>query len=378
MIDFIRQRKLKILAVLLTTFIVVCAGYFFAAQKSKPYYEKKIDKIMFDTQNKSPKYVITLPDKDKRPTKKQKEEKTPEEKLTVENLSKVIPLISKLSPLSGQKPSNVIEPDADLYEEQDGLILPKISNSGKKPWMNYANEVKVLPNYYRVGIVIKNLGLDTSLTAAAIQALPENVSLSFSPYAFTVVDDIKKAREAGHETYVDLLLPSKDYLKSDTGPMSLDLTSSLEENKQRFLKVLNHKAAIGGVIINDGVADESNREQLAAIIEEMQKRGILMVDSTQSSEIESIKTQNLARKKADIVLDDKFSREKVRNALKAAENIARENGNVLIAMSPKPVVLLEISDWLKTFSPQLSYEEAKNQTIDRPFVLVPISNLVVE
>lgn len=378
MLEFIRQRKLKIIAVLMTTLVVAFAGYYFAAKKSEPYYEKKIDKIMFDTKNKSPKYVITLPDRNK--VRKSKEAETPkqEEKVTVENLAKVIPLVAKLTPLSNMEKSRVTALDTQLVQEENGMLLPKISEKGKKPWTTYANEISVQPNYYKVALVIKNLGQDISLTQASIQSLPSEVSLSFSPYGFETDEDIYKARMSGHETYADLLLPSKDYLKSDTGPLSLDLTSSVEQNKQKYLQTLNRKSPVGGIVINDGVADKDNREQLQVILKDMEARGILLIDATSGDEISSIKTQNLARKKADIVLDDNFSKDNIRAALAKAEEIAMENGNVLVVMSPKPVVLVEVSEWIKSFSPQLTYEEAKNRTIDKPFALVPVSNLVVE
>lgn len=378
MLEFIRQKKLKIIAVLLTTFVVAFAGYYFAAKKSEPYYEKKIDKIMFDTKNKSPKYVITLPDRDKARKSKKAETPKQEEKVTVENLAKVIPLVTKLTPLSNMEKSRVTALDTQLVQEENGMLLPKISEKGKKPWTTYANEVNVQPNYYKVALVIKNLGQDVSLTQASVQSLPSEVSLSFSPYSFEMDEDIYKARMSGHETYADLLLPSKDYLKSDTGPLSLDLTSSVEQNKQKYLQTLNRKSPVGGIVINDGVADKDNREQLQAILKDMETRGILLIDATSGDEISSIKTQNLARKKADIVLDDNFSKDNIRAALTKAEEIAMENGNVLVVMSPKPVVLMEVSEWIKSFSPQLTYEEAKNQTIDKPFALVPVSNLVVE
>ena len=37
-------------------------GYFFADKSSEPEYKTKIDRILFDAKNKSPKFVITLPD----------------------------------------------------------------------------------------------------------------------------------------------------------------------------------------------------------------------------------------------------------------------------------------------------------------------------
>ena len=44
----------------------------------------------------------------------------------------------------------------------------------------------------------------------------------------------------------------------------------------------------------------------------------------------------------------------------------------------KPLAVMTIYNWIKSFSPQVSYEEAKTVEISKPFALVPLSNLVVE
>ena len=64
--------------------------------------------------------------------------------------------------------------------------------------------------------------------------------------------------------------------------------------------------------------------------------------------------------------------------LQTAENIAFDKGQVLIVADPKPVIVMALYNWIKTFSPQISYEEAKTVEISKPFALVPASNLVVE
>ena len=46
--------------------IMIFAGLFFANQKSKPEFASKTEQIMFETKNKSPKYIITLPEEKKK------------------------------------------------------------------------------------------------------------------------------------------------------------------------------------------------------------------------------------------------------------------------------------------------------------------------
>jgi hypothetical protein len=52
-----------IVFLLVITASVLAIGWWFAEEKSAPEYSSKIDKLMFDKNNKSPKWVLTLPDK---------------------------------------------------------------------------------------------------------------------------------------------------------------------------------------------------------------------------------------------------------------------------------------------------------------------------
>ena len=114
--------------------------------------------------------------------------------------------------------------------------------------------------------------------------------------------------------------------------------------------------------------------------EELQKRGLLIIDATGKEGISQIQIPGLARRKADIVIETQFVRKEIEEQLKKAEQLAKENGSVLIAATPKPVVLHALKEWVETFSPQLTYEQMKEQNLvpEKPFALVPVSNLVVE
>lgn len=383
-----KKKKYLAVLILITAAAVLLAGYFSASQKSAPQYLSKIDKIMFDKKNKSPKFILTLPDKETKAFSRQEtndfgdKPAKPEKKIeTVDDLLNIIPIVTRLPAVKNQVPLPVIEPDGQLVEKEGNLFLPKISNDGQKPWVRYGRQTEVQPKFYRVAVVLKNIGLDKGVTDAAITAMPSEVALSFSPYAIDAAAKIKEARTAGHETYTDLLLASRDVLKSDNGPLAMSLTLDFAGNLERLKQALAPGAAIGGMIINDGIADQDTREQLEKILQELKNRGLLMVDSTSNNEINSINVPGLARRKADIIIDDEFDRESVAQKLNAAEKIAQNNGLVVIAATPKPVVITVLSEWFKTFSPQLSYEQMKEQnitTIERPFALVPLSNTVVE
>ena len=106
-----------------------------------------------------------------------------------------------------------------------------------------------------------------------------------------------------------------------------------------------------------------------------------MLNATGEDGIEAIKVRQLARARADIVIDRDFSAQNIEKLLEQAEQIARDKGYAVIVSDPKPIAVLALNKWIESFSPQLSYEEMKERNITeiaKPFALVPLSNLVVE
>jgi len=391
LIETLRQKRTLFLVILLTLIGVTGLGYLFANQKSEPVYRSKIDRIMYDTHNKSPKYVITLPDR----TRKSDQEKetagntsqttaqTVEKKEDSNVLDMVlsqIPNLTSLGDADGQKPMADIQLKSSLTEEKSGMQLPKV-NGKERPWEVYGRKVSVMPRFNKVAVIIANLGTNPRHAEQINKGLPFEVSFSFSPYALNLDQQIIAARMEGHETYMDFHLPSQDYLKSDNGPLSMSLTADLAENMNRLEKIIGVGAPVGGVIIRSGVADESNAEQLEIILNELKKRGLSVVDSTLEEGIDKFKINRLARAKADVVIENVVSRQDTDEKIRKAEQIALEKGQVIIVSEPKPVAVLALSKWIKSFSPQLSYEEMKEKNIseiEKPFALVPVSNLAVE
>jgi len=383
------------LIIIISTAIVavIIIGLLFAGKKSEPVYLSKIDKLMFDKDNKAPKFVLTLPVWDK-VLSSAKENKSfeinddvvqeikkeiiiPKQK-SIEDIISQIPNLGSLPETEQTQTLNNITNSKGLIEKVNNLMLPKISDDNKKPWVEYGKVVDVLPNFKKVAIIIKGVGFDPLSLRKISKAFNSEVSFSFTPYAQDIANKIITTRERGHETYVDMLLSSKNFLRADSGPLSMSLTISKEEAINRLQRSLATNAPIGGVVVNDGLADEDNRELLFELLKELRNRGLLMIDATKGEGLNKIEVQNLARKKADVVIDSDFRKEAIDKALLEAEYIAFEKGQVLIVAEPKPIVIVELFNWIKTFSPQVSYQKAKIMELNKPFALVPPSNLVNE
>lgn len=389
----LKYRLIGFFSIILIILSVGSIGYYFANKSSEPEYLSKVDKILFDKKNKSPKYIITLPDKLSKSSPQQQERAEtdsaaipPQEDIkskiaryTAQVMGN-IPHISKINDSEELFPLPVVERETEYEQTINGIILPKISEDGRKPWIEFAQERRsIQPNFYRVSILLKGLGINKIQTEQILSKLPREVSFSFSPYGEDNERLVKKARSLGHETYADLLLSPKDFLESDNGPLALSITESHEKNIESTYKSISNAMPTGGIIINDGITSKEVEQGLKDIMEKVGNMGLLIVDATQEG-LNKIQTQGIARRKADIVITD-YTPKGLKRSLKEAEDIARKQGSVVIVSDVKMSVIREIGDWIKTFSPQLTYQQMKEQnieTISRPYALVPISAMVVE
>ena len=106
---------------------------------------------MFEKQNKSPKFIITLPliNKQKKVVVQKIEENSEEEKKDVvfADIVNDIPLLMMMNNAKDQKPLKQIDTLADFYEKIDGYYLQNKNKSGKKPWQIYGNQIDVAPNF---------------------------------------------------------------------------------------------------------------------------------------------------------------------------------------------------------------------------------------
>lgn len=395
MIKRFKQKLIFISSIIGIIAVVLGTGFYFATQKSEPEFKSKIDRIMFERKNKSPKYIITLPDKFfyKKREEYKNAEKPKEETSTLEAASQSyeeklrklmgeMPHISKISILENLSSLPKVENDEDLETTKNGIKIPAISTNGEKPWIEYAMPFKnIHPNFFKVAILINGVGLNYRMSEEMLQKFPSEVAFSFSPYGRDNKKLVIAARKFGHETYADILLASKDFLKSDSGPLSLSITASQDENRQRLYKTLSSSMPIGGIVVNEGMAGEDSRPRIKELLENVREQGLLMIDATGEEGIDKIEISNFPRRKADIVIKDDFRPESIKRQLQEAEFIAQEKGSVLIVSGMKASAIKELNEWIKTFSPQLSYQQMQEQgieEIERPFALVPISSTVTE
>ncbi len=96
--------------------------------------------------------------------------------------------------------------------------LPIVGPNGKTAWQTYARPFTPTEDGPRLGIVMEDLGLNRDRTQDAIDKLPPEVTLAFSPYSQGLQDWVDKARAAGHEVILAIPMEPINYPERRSRP----------------------------------------------------------------------------------------------------------------------------------------------------------------
>ena len=286
------------------------------------------------------------------------------------------PAITKVGSDVPDGDPNATTPGADadglfpeLLEKSEHGAIPRISASGETPFQAYAHpsvttatsEGKPL-----IALVVTGLGLNPSSTSAAIDTLPDTVSLAFAPYGKSLKGAVAAARAGGHEILLEVPLEPFDYPDSDPGPDTLLTGQAPRDNLDKLYNVMGKFGGYIGVINHMGARFTASTSDFNPVMEELGTRGLGYLDdgsSARSSAPQLAAANGVAFGRADMVLDGDPARGPILDQLKALEAQAQSAGKAIGIISALPVSIATVSEWAKT---------AK----DRGFMIVPVSALM--
>lgn len=248
---------------------------------------------------------------------------------------------------SGQRVS-LAEPDAQLMQETSRGPLPIIGPDGRKPWQVYARPVPPADGRPRLAVVVSELGLSRDATARAIR-LPGPVTLSFTPYASSLPQDVARARGAGHEVLLDLPMEPISYPADDPGPHTLLTSLNPTDNLARLEWLLGRFTGYVGVINHMGSRFTAAPDSLRPVLDALNARGLMFVDSrsTSKSAAATLASQiGLPRAINDRFIDHDPSRSAIDQAMADIESMARSNGWAVAVARPFPVTLARLAAWI--------------------------------
>lgn len=239
-------------------------------------------------------------------------------------------------------------PFAGLTEPGPGGPLPVIGANDQRPSRAYARPFHGDPNTPMIGIVVGGMGVNPSVTNAAIDNLPPEVALSFSPYVADLQDWINRARAAGHEVLIEAPMEPFDYPNSDTGPYTLLADGPAEENERRLMWILSRTTGYFGVANYQGTRFSTSRPAVESLMHSLERRGVAYLHDGvgRRSLIDTVGTStNVEYAIADRILDEELSPSIIDQRLLALEALAIQNGAALGSGFAYPVTVDQVEAW---------------------------------
>ncbi len=172
-----------------------------------------------------------------------------------------------------------VEADPALIEQSNQGPLPRMSNEGARAFDAYAAPTPDTGNRAKIALIITELGMRSRSTRRAIADLPSRVTFAFSPYASNLMEWGEQARRTGHEALLMIPMEPVNYPQNDPGPLSLLTSRSPRENINLLKSSLGRMTGYVGIVNHMGSRFTAASESLRPVLEEIQRRGLMLVDS---------------------------------------------------------------------------------------------------
>ena len=219
-------------------------------------------------------------------------------------------------------------------------ILPVIGPGGLTPARAYARPFKA-SGRPRVAIIVGGLGLDPATTRLALESLPPQVTLAFSPYAPGLQDWINQARARGHEVLLEAPMEPEDYPENDPGPYTLRARAQPAETVKRLEWILSRGTGYFGILNRMGERFVKSPEGMGALSGALRSRGVAFIDTG----IASTSGTAELRASANQTLDTVLAPEAIDEALLRVEAAALAGGQGLGIAQAYPLSLRQVASW---------------------------------
>ncbi|MCW8861024.1 MAG: divergent polysaccharide deacetylase family protein [Rhodospirillales bacterium] len=254
-------------------------------------------------------------------------------------------------------------PIPELTETTAEGPLPKVAADGRKPWQVYARPFDARDDRPRISIVVTGLGLSNEATRAAIQRLPPDITLAFSPYGRSLDRWIPDARNAGHEVFLTLPMEPQSFPLDDPGPLAMLTSVPSTMNIQRLDGVMGKGSGYVGLVTEMGSQFSDSEKHLKPIMETLRDRGLMLVDAGDQnvSKAPAMASElGVPRAIVNIVLDNDPAPEAIRARLAELESVAKEYFVAIAIAQPYPSTIAVLREWSMTVK-------------DRNIALAPLS-----
>jgi uncharacterized protein len=235
-------------------------------------------------------------------------------------------------------------PIAGLYSQGPQGPLPIVGKDGRTPAEAYARPFKS-NGRPKIALVIGGLGLNAALTRQAIDGLPPEVTLAFTPYAQDLQGWIDQARARGHEVLLEAPMEPLDYPDNDPGPYTLLAQAQPAETVKKLEWLLSRATGYFGLTNYLGSRFLAAPNATAPFAGVMRSRGLAFLDDGSAP---AAVAGGVQRASAQRTIDEQLSGPAIDRQLLTLEALSLQHGQTLGAGFAYPVTLAQVANWAKT------------------------------
>lgn len=216
----------------------------------------------------------------------------------------------------------------------------------------------------RIAVIIDDMGVDVRRSAQAA-ALPGPLTLSYLPYASSLVRQAKAAKAAGHELMVHVPMEPEG-ADAEPGPKALYTALSPREILSRLDWALDRFDGFVGVNNHMGSRFTIDASRMRRVLWRLQDRGLFFVDSMTTNDSVGVRVSReigLPYARRDLFLDHEPDDVTIEGRLRQLEHIARKNGVAVAIGHPRDATIAALRKWLP-------------KARAAGFVFVPVSKIV--
>lgn len=258
----------------------------------------------------------------------------------------VVPAFDRLPPPKAPPVALAPAPVAAVARTTPQGVIPVVGPKGETAWQTYARPFTAPADTPRIALIVTGLGLDPEATEAAIVRLPAEVSLSFSPYAPRLADQVTRARAHGHEVLLDLPLEGEAFPSHDPGPLGMISLLPQTENTTRLEQIMSRAVGYTGFVGAPGAKFGGSRVHMRTVLEPLAQRGLLYVHTAPESGLAGSADLDGPRLHAVSDIDARPFREAIDARLSWLEEVAKVRGTTVAVASPLPVTFERLTRWI--------------------------------
>lgn len=248
----------------------------------------------------------------------------------------------------------VSEPDDhDFYEPTKLGDLPiRRAKDGQSVFDRY--KIATHPGANAKGVISLVIA-DFGLSAHDITTLNDSgltqISVIFSPYTKDLQKKIDTVRGLQVEPWINAPVEDDNFGENDPGPYSLISGLNDDQNALRLMTILASAKHVPGVVFLNSPNFGSAPDALAAIIGQMDRRGVALVSAAATDDLSAQAAQkfpNLVFLHGATWIDGGVDQDVFTQDLKKIETQALSTGSAMVVIPMQPASLKTLQQWQKT------------------------------